>query len=330
VVTRGLAVGCAVAVALGCSPGFDQTTSAVTGPRLLAAQATPPEGPTGATFTLSALYVDENGPRDPSAIDWATCLSPKPLGQPDAVDTACFVDAASFLVPLGKGATVQGAIPADGCLLFGPESPPPQPGQPSARPVDPDATGGFYLPVRLETADGGWAAARERIQCTPSGLTQSVLTAFTSGYRPNANPVVSALSVVTADGSVTAVTPDGAQGAAPLSVAAGKRVSLRAEWPECPTDPTTPGECGGAESYLLVDPSSRQLVTARESMVASFYATGGAFDADRVGRDDTDPGVEVDDGWTAPSSAGIAHLWVVLRDARGGVGWGSYSVQVTP
>jgi hypothetical protein len=38
----------------------------------------------------------------------------------------------------------------------------------------------------------------------------------------------------------------------------------------------------------------------------------------------------VDDGWTAPSTAGVVHVWVVLRDARGGAGWGSYSLQVTP
>jgi hypothetical protein len=330
VVTRALASVGAAAIAMGCNPDFDQTTSMVTGARLLAVQATPPEAATGASLTLNALYVDENGARDPSAIAWATCLSPKPLGQPDPVDPACFVDTSSVLVPFGQGGTVQGAIPADACELFGPDSPPTQAGQPSARPVDPDATGGFYLPVRVKTAEGDWAAARERIECTPSGVTQSVLAAFTTGYQPNANPVVSALSVVNADGSPTPVVADGAAVATPLTVSGGQRVALRAEWPECPADPTAPGGCGGAESYLLVDPASHQLVTARESIVVSWYATAGAFDVDRNGRDDDDPSTAVDDGWTAPSKAGVVHLWVVLRDARGGVGWGSYSVQVTP
>ena len=35
-------------------------------------------------------------------------------------------------------------------------------------------------------------------------------------------------------------------------------------------------------------------------------------------------------GFVSPSKAGTAHLWVVLRDARGGVGWESYRVGVEP
>jgi hypothetical protein len=330
VVRRALAAIGVAGITTGCNPGFDQTTSIITGPRLLAVQATPPEAATGASFTLSALYVDANGARDASGMDWATCLSPKPLGQPDPVDLSCFVDTASFLVHIGTGSTVQGTIPADACELFGPDSPPPLPGQPSARPVDPDATGGFYLPVRVKTVEGDWSAVRERLECTPSGLTQSVLASFTAGYQPNANPVVAALSVVNADGSLTPIVADGAAGTPPLAVTARQRVLLRAEWPECPADLTTPGGCGGAESYLLVDPTSHQLVTARESIVVSWYATAGAFDVERNGHDDDDPSTVVDDGWTAPSVGGVVHLWVVLRDARGGVGWGSYSVEITP
>lgn len=320
--------GGVAALALACEPSVDHTTSIVSGPRLLAVQASPAEAAAGASFTLTALYVDANGASDPSAIDWAACRTPKGLGQPDPVDPSCFVDASSALVPLGGGGTVQGVMPADACQLFGPDSPPPQAGQPSARPVDPDATGGFYLPVRIRTGAGDWAAARERIACTPSGVTQSVLAAYTAGYQPNANPVVAALSVVGADGSLTAVPQDGTPGAAPLSVAAGTRLTLRAEWPDCPGDPTAPGGCGGAESFLLIDPTSHQITTARESIVASFYATGGAFDADRVGRAADDAATSVDDGWTPPGAAGDVHLWVVLRDDRGGVGWASFTLRI--
>jgi len=324
------AVGALAAITAACSPTLDQTTSIVTGPRLLAVQATPPEAATGASFTLAALYVDANGARDPSALDWATCVAPKPLGQPDSVAPSCFVESSSALVPLGTGGSVQGAMPGDACQLFGPDSPPPQVGQPSARPVDPDSTGGFYLPVRIRTPEDAWAAARERIACTPSGVTQPVLAAFTAGYQPNANPVLAALSVANADGSLAPLAPDGTPGAAPFAVPAGARIVLRAEWPACPSDPTAPGGCGGAESYVLVDPTSHQIGAARESIVASFYATAGAFDVDRAGRDTDDAATTVDDGWTPPSSAGEAHLWIVLRDARGGVGWSSYTLEIGP
>jgi hypothetical protein len=315
--------------ATACTPSFDQTTSIVTGPRLLAVQATPPEAPTGGSFALTALYVDSGGARDSSAIDWATCRLPNPLGQSDPVDPSCFVDASMALVPLGTGGTVQASVPADACQLFGPDSPPPQAGQPSARPVDPDATGGFYLPVRIRTGDGEWAAARERIACTPSGLTQTEQSTFASAYQPNANPVIAALSLVDAGGGLTAIAPDGGS-STPLAISAGRRVPLRVAWPACPTDPTIPGGCGGAETYLLVDPTSHQVTTARESIVVAWYATAGAFDVERNGRGDSDAATEVDDTWTAPLEAGVVHLWVVLRDARGGVGWGSYSFVVNP
>ena len=92
-----------------------------------------------------------------------------------------------------------------------------------------------------------------------------------------------------------------------------------------------------ARALVFEDPVSRallrrieQIATGRESMVASWYATAGTFDLDRVGRDGTDPATTADNGWTAPGSLGPVHLWVVLRDARGGVGWGSYTVTVSP
>ncbi len=310
---------------LACTPSFDDQTSIVSSPRLLAVQAAPAEGAVGASFSLTALYVDANGPRDPSTIDWATCLRQKPLGEPGPIDPGCFVDSGPDLVPLGKGGSVHGVIPADACELFGPDSPPPEPGQPSARPTDPDTTGGFYLPIRVKTEGGQWSAALERIACQPSGLTQPVFVAFTSEYRVNTNPSVSALSRVD-DGGATLVSPDAPNGKAGLAVSPGARLMLRAEWPRCSGD----APCGGAETYLSIDPTTKQIATRRESMVASWYATRGAFDEDRDGTDENDPATNVVNGWKAPSEPGAVHLWVVLRDARGGVGWGSYTIDIHP
>jgi hypothetical protein len=110
-------------------------------------------------------------------------------------------------------------------------------------------------------------------------------------------------------------------------VSAGQSLSLEVAWPACPS---VPAACGGAEAYVYVDPTSKQIASGRESVVASWYATAGTFDLDRVGRDGTDTATTVDNGWTAPTSPGPVHLWVVLRDARGGVGWGSYTLMVGP
>jgi hypothetical protein len=316
-----------VLAAGACTPSFSDETSLVQRPRLLAVQAAAPEAALGGSFTLTALYVAPGGPEDPSSLDWATCLLQKPVGEPGPIAPGCFVDSSGDLFPLGAGGSVHGTVPENACQLFGPDSPPPQPGQPSARPTDPDSTGGFYLPIRVKTGAGEWSVAPERIACPPSGLTQDVFTAFTSGYHLNENPVVALLSRVNADGSATTVAPDAPNNGPGLTVPPGQRIQLRTAWPTCPT---TPAACDGAEAYIAVDPTSRQIVARRESMVTSWYATGGAFDLDRVGRDEGDLATTAANRWTAPASPGTVHLWVILRDARGGVGWASYTFAVGP
>ena len=61
-------------------------------------------------------------------------------------------------------------------------------------------------------------------------------------------------------------------------------------------------------------------------MHVSWFATGGSFDLDRTGRDGSDVTTTSDNGWTAPSSGTAVHLWIVLRDDRGGVGWAGYAL----
>jgi hypothetical protein len=323
-VLRGLALAGACAA---CTPTFSDDTSTVTAPRLLAVQATPAEAAPGGDFAMTALYVGPEGVQDPSSIAWSICLLQKPLGDPDPIAPGCFADASSGLSPLGTGGSASGAVPSNACELFGPESPPPAPGQPAARPTDPDATGGFYLPVSVESDGDQWSAALERIACQPAGVTQAVFTAFSNGYVLNQNPTVASLARVDADGGMTAIAPD-APGAGPaLTVSAGQRAALEVAWPACPS---VPAACGGAETYLYVDLTSKLIATGRESIVASWYATAGTFDRDRMGRDGSDPATTADNGWTAPMSPGPVHLWLVLRDGRGGVGWGSYTVTVGP
>ena len=110
-------------------------------------------------------------------------------------------------------------------------------------------------------------------------------------------------------------------------MAPGAQLTLSVSWPTCPE---TVAACGGAETFLLIDPTTKELTTSRESMVASWYASAGSFALDRVGRDADDDATSVVNTWIAPPTSGAAHLWIVLRDARGGVGWQSYTIEVGP
>jgi hypothetical protein len=313
---------CALA---GCTPDFSDATTTVSAPRLLAVAGTPAEGPPGSTFTLRALYDDGEGPADAGSVEWATCLLQKPLGDPGSVNPACLGDLATGMLRLGVGDVVKGAVPTNACELFGPESLPPLPGQPSARPTDPDSTGGYYLPIRVTAGGNDDSVAFERIACQPSGILESAFAAFSTGYILNENPVVSALSRFGEAGTATAIRPDAPGSKPAITIEPGAVTSLRAEWPSCPA---TPAACHGAETYLLIDESTRNLTTSRESMVASWYSSAGSFLLDRVGRDGSDVTSSVVNTWTAPTVTGVVHVWVVLRDARGGVGWESYTLDV--
>jgi hypothetical protein len=41
-------------------------------------------------------------------------------------------------------------------------------------------------------------------------------------------------------------------------------------------------------------------------------------------------GTTTDDGWDAPGDAGTVHLWIVLRDSRGGVAFAEDDLVVGP
>ena len=63
-------------------------------------------------------------------------------------------------------------------------------------------------------------------------------------------------------------------------------------------------------------------------MQVAWYSSGGTLDTESTGRAGDDPAT-TSDGWTAPSQAGTVHLWIVLRDSRGGVDYASQDVVVT-
>jgi hypothetical protein len=132
-----------------------------------------------------------------------------------------------------------------------------------------------------------------------------IASAFAMRYKQNQNPSLLPLTAAL----------DGA----PLDLGAlpaDKKVTLTASW--------TPES---AESYPVFDIVGEALVDHRESLRVSWFATGGAFDHDRTGRGEEEIETSTDNVWQTPA-AGPAHLWVVLRDSRGGVDFAEYDVTV--
>jgi hypothetical protein len=210
--------------------------------------------------------------------------------------------------------------------------------------------------------------AEERIACGLSQGTPDQLGQFGAQYHYNANPSVQSLSIVggstvalvTDDGGqtnpVTAgqrVTLEVAWPTCPLTDRCGDGICGPDETASstattaasigntgtncaapmvdtCAADcvPPNANGCGGAERFLNLDLASQCLVDARESIDVAWFATGGAFDNDRSGRTDTDTATTSDNGWQAPSQAGVVTVWIVLRDNRGGAGWAEYKLDV--
>ena len=334
----------------GCTPELDDRSFQIAGPRLLAIAATPAEAAPKTTVTLRALYVDPQGPRAAGDLAWAFCTARKPLTEQGTVSPACVSESGPELAPLGSGAAITGALPDDGCRLFGPDRPAPMAGEPVGRAVDPDPSGGFYQPVRLRVRDDSafTAIGAARLACGISGATPEQSVDFSRRYRHNEYPALAALTIVRS-GSSTIVAPD-APGSDPGAIVArGERVILRAAWTSCPTSPacgdgvcgadedlagcaadcTTPQGCAGSEQYVWFDPEARVVSRRREAVRVSWYSTAGALDADTSGRaEDEADRADTDNAWTAPNEAGEARLWLVVRDDRGGVGWQSYRVRV--
>jgi hypothetical protein len=284
----------ALLLASACQPDFGAPLSRVTVPRVAAVKLEPPEAAPGAMVTATAFVVAPDGALAP-AIDWSLCLVPKATTVNDVVDPACLqpggtTPVASTAAPVGV------TLPANGCRLFGSDTPPQAPGQPPTQTRAPDVTGGYYQPLRLDLA-GASTIALARIRCALAGASFDVATEFAATYVANRNPLLTAL--VAYDGSGALVPLD--------AVAAGSTVTLGVGW--------TPES---VESFPVLDPVSQELVTHREAMTVSWLASAGAIEGTNSGRAEDDAALFTTTRFTAPLTPGVVHLFVVLRDSRGG------------
>lgn len=273
----------ALALLAACVPDLGDRDSLVTEPAILAVRVEPPESKPGGLVRYDLLVATPDGPIATPAARWAYCSSAKLLTENGAVSAACLRDVGAK--PIADGPSIEAAIPDDACRVFGPNVV-----QQDLRPRDPDVTGGYYQPVRAIAA-GKVGFGFARVDCGLAGAALDVAADFRARYTANKNPI---LEPISATPSLDAV-PRGA------------RVTLRASWP-----------ADAAEPYVVYDLATRAVIAHRESMRVSWFATSGAFDVDRTGRSEEERELFTENGWTAPATARTVHLFVVLRDARGG------------
>ncbi|MFV8755894.1 hypothetical protein ACNOYE_35535 [Nannocystaceae bacterium ST9] len=319
---------------LACAPEFEVDLALVDRPRVIAMIATPAEAGPGETVTLSALVATPEGTSVDATLDWSLCLARRPLAELGPIAPACVALQADAIAAIGEGTSVEATLPEDACRLFGPEPPAAMPGEPTGRPVDPDPSGGYFQPIlgRFVGDDTDELdVLRVRLACGLSGATQAQAAEYTLRAQRNVAPAITEFA--TGDGSTT--------------VGVGEPLDLRVRWTACPRESTcgdqlcsldeastcaddcmTTTGCAGAETHVFFDPLALEIAVRREAIGVTWYATAGEFDEARTGRASDDDEAGSDNVWTAPDEPGTVHLWAVLRDDRGGVGWASLDLAV--
>jgi hypothetical protein len=305
-ITRALAL-----LLVGCVPHFTEDPSLVIDERVLAVRADPAEAAPGDTVTLHALDADSSGVVAAPELSWAACLARLALSEPGPVARACVDGDPAALDGVSHGPSASLTISNDACRLFGSDPPPAAEGEPSGRPVDPDATGGYVQPVRVALGDGSITLAFVRLHCGVAGATREQSAELRRRYRPNTHPSLAAITIVHGDGSFQ----DAAPGVA-VHVSLGETITVHATWPECPDE----SACEGAEQYARFDRGDG-VVLARESLRISWSATLGHFAEPRTGRAPDDLATFTDGTWTAPDAPTTGTVFVVLRDDREGASW---------
>ena len=341
---------------VACVPALDAETWRIASPRVLAVRADPAEAAPGKPVTLQALVVTPGGEVANAPLSWSACTARTPLAEQAPVAVTCLTDEGDDIVPIADGAGATWKVPNDVCAQFGPNPPTSANGESAGRPADPDGTGGWYAPIRLTgpTAHSDIDFFRVRLRCPLAGTTQQQAAEFQQSYRTNAPPALDHLFVLRAGAAELAI-----EATAVLAVHPGETLTWRAAWADCgdhavcgdghcdvderltvttpdpalsacKADCQKPLGCSGAERYVRFDVASRALVIQREAISASFYTTTGTLTDAVGGRTADDPATTLSTTWTAPTTAGPVHFWLVLRDDRGGVGWQHWQVDVQP
>lgn len=287
----------------GCTPEFDDAPWRVDEARVLAIIATPPEARPGDPVMLTALTASPDGTSG-TAPRWSVCTRPRTSAERTSVTARCLEE--EFLEPTPPAMLVL----ADACARFGPNPPPTEGDAAPQRPADPDASGGYFLPVRAE-ADDTAAFGALRIRCDLPGVTRVIFDAFEERYFANEAPQIGGVSL----GSGPRLAADEV-----ATVDAQSEVDITVELP-----PTA------AEAYVRYDSADGVLLDEREWLRVQWFVTEGRLSAGQQTVSPTGDGSYVaSTSWTAPSGPATVHGWVVVTDARGGVAWQALTIDVNP
>jgi hypothetical protein len=208
----------------GCVDGAASSAgvgSTVEAPRILTVLSDPAEGAPGDMVRLEAIVAGA------ATVSWSMCSTPRAAVDNTAVSPTCARTAEG--PSLGDTLALVTRIPADACRSFGSETPA------GTMPNAPDATGGYYQPVRVALG-AELTVARLRIQCQLAAAPIDVVREFNTRYVRNVAPVI--LESAYLDGTL--------------------RVEL-----------TPP------ESYLRYDATRGRLETALEQQTVSWFVSAG-------------------------------------------------------
>jgi hypothetical protein len=305
----------AALVVTACKPDLGAPQSLVDGLRVLSVRGTPAESAASRTVALEVLAVTPEGSLQAPTVEWAPCVTSKTPSDPGPISPACLANGVTLLTATGPSART--LLPSKVCQLFGPDLPPRKSGEPVSRPRDPDVTGGYYMPVRVTVTDASApepaaAFGFERILCNLGNASADVARDFRARYVVNDNPVLAEVAA-SIDGAAPVTLQPLVGGALPadaLHAPRGATLSLTASWP-----------ADSAETYVQYDLTTQTLVERREALRVSWFTTAGELAHDRSGRAEDDAATTTDNELMLPAVAGPVHLWLVLRDSRGGQDW---------
>lgn len=266
-----------------CVEAPDEPSWLVDAVRVLAIEADPPQAAPGAMVQLRAWAVDARGDVLDHGYQFGFCRDAKAVGENRVAAAGCVDGNVARLT--GDAFERSALLPSDACRSFGPLA------GPNLRPRDPDDSGGYYQPLRVEAA-GAIAIALLRLDCPLPNLPIDASLALRDRARDNTNPELASveLEVAGAPGSFDAVPRD-------------RDVVLRADI-----------AAGSAESYVIFDPASASVQERAERLRLAWFVTAGTLDAAETAASD-----HADNTWHTPRDERDVRLWLVLRDDRGGV-----------
>ena len=284
----------------GCAPKMGNPASLITQQRIIGVRSEPAEAAPGDLVQYSSLVVSPSGTVEAQDLSWSLCNLRKPVAENTPVSQACLTD---DLAQSAQGASASIQTPSAACSNFGPLAPPSRSG--TLRPSDPDATGGYYQPLRLDLG-AEQAIFRERLSCGLAGASLAMSQEFRARYTANQNPTLASLSALA---DQTPVSLD--------ALPASQRVRLVATWSP-----------DSVESYPVFDSVSQTIADHREALWLSWFATAGSFDDSLTGGGEGDTATE--GTWQSPAEVEVVLLWLVLHDSRGGADFASYTLTVVP